>query len=188
MVDVVQKCAHLIEALNNAQPDAKVFRNHCLEVSSCTNQLLPQLVNAQKELPDLGNAPGASEVFNKLNAAMEEALTLLRKCATMSKLDKMMDQGLSFVNEQKTTLQSQLPPGLVPAGLMPKNIVPEGLMQGLSKTIFGEQGPPSGDTKQSLVSIMEELKKSTQAAGVVGLFAALVLELDIIWDDGSSPW
>lgn len=65
MADVVQKCAHLIEALNNAQPDAKVFRNHCLEISSCANHLLPQLVNAQKELPDLGNALGARYVLNK---------------------------------------------------------------------------------------------------------------------------
>lgn len=105
-----------------------------------------------------------SEVFNKLNAAMEEALTLLRKCATMSKLDKMMDQGLSFVNEQKAALPTlQVPTNLVPEGLVKGT---EGLMKGLTKTLFGDQGPPSGDTKNHLISILEVLKKGTQEVSI----------------------
>jgi hypothetical protein len=63
MVDVVQKCAHLIEALNNAQPDAKVFRNHCLDISSCANWLLPQILNVQKQMPNLGNDPAIRYVL-----------------------------------------------------------------------------------------------------------------------------
>ncbi|KAL3675346.1 hypothetical protein R1sor_025294 [Riccia sorocarpa] len=103
MVDVVQKSMNMIEALNDAQQDAKVFRNHCHDISACTNQLFPVVVSAQRNIQDLSKQPGVSEAFTKLNTNMEQALAVLRKCGTMGMIEKLADQG-----ETKRILQSIL--------------------------------------------------------------------------------
>ncbi|KAJ7533612.1 hypothetical protein O6H91_13G056900 [Diphasiastrum complanatum] len=93
-VDDVQKCVNLIEALNDAQQDSKNFRTHCHDINASVQLLLPAILNAQHNYPNLLlRADGASAVFHKLNSIMEEAIRLMRKTATLSQLDKLLDQG-----------------------------------------------------------------------------------------------
>ena len=63
VVDVVQKCINLMEAIYYAQQDARAYRMHCHDITRIVCKLWPTIVEAHQRNPNLSAAGGAEYVL-----------------------------------------------------------------------------------------------------------------------------
>jgi len=59
VVDCVQKCVNLMEAINHAQQDTIAFRTHCHDIAIVVCNLWPIVIEAEKQNPNLCEIVGA---------------------------------------------------------------------------------------------------------------------------------
>jgi hypothetical protein len=85
VVDLVQKCINLMEAIYYAQHETRAYRMHCHDITWIVCKLWPTIVEAQQQNPNLG------EVFETFKIELEATLLVMNKCCTMTQFDKLLD-------------------------------------------------------------------------------------------------
>lgn len=63
VVDVVQKCENLMEAIYYVQQETRAYRMHCHDITWIVCKLWPTIVEAHQRNPNLSKARGAECVF-----------------------------------------------------------------------------------------------------------------------------
>ncbi|GAQ85393.1 hypothetical protein KFL_002330030 [Klebsormidium nitens] len=89
----LQTTWNLIEATNDARQDVKAFRTHCDQISKKVDELNRTILPFRNATPEFAAEEAARDAIEPLNAALEECLGLLRKCATIGVMEKMFDKG-----------------------------------------------------------------------------------------------
>lgn len=89
----VQRCVNMLEALEDASKDVKVYRSHCHKIAEVVRSNTPIITSLNDILPNMNDDLNCGDVIHPLNDALEDALTLSRKCSTMGHFQKLLDNG-----------------------------------------------------------------------------------------------